>query len=266
MTGSSGRPAGPITRVVERDNATPAAEDRQKETPMSVLPDARIKQIEWFEQRLDAWTADPAAIGLSPMQVAQLASEIIDARTNYEAAQQARNESRSATVGFHASTETLLDNGRDLITTIKAFAEARNDPGVYVRAAVPPPADPGPLPAPGTPDRFRVALQGDGSLALAWHADNPAGSSGTIYEVWRSDAGGPMLFLGTTGTKRFHDTTLPAGTATAVYQITGVRSTRRGEPARFLVSLGTTTTTADNSSGNGGGGVDGDGDAMHIAA
>ncbi len=234
---------------------------------MGVLPPGRIRQIEWFEQRLDAWAADPAMIGLSLGQVAQLATDITAARADYEAAQQARNQSVSATVGFHASADTLVGNGRDLIATVKAFAEASDDPLVYARADVPPPAAPGVVPPPGTPTGFRVALRGDGALALSWHADNPSGSSGTIYEIMRSDNDGPMAFLATVGGKRFTDTTVPAGVGSVVYQITGVRSTSRGAPARFIVRLGTTptTNTTNTTTSKGGGGGGGGGD-MHIAA
>ena len=53
-----------------------------------------------------------------------------------------------------------------------------------------------------------------------------------------NQAGGPLEFLGLTGTRRFEDATIPAGTTGAVYRITAVRSTRRGEPAEFIVNLG----------------------------
>ncbi|VAX41651.1 hypothetical protein MNBD_PLANCTO03-615, partial [hydrothermal vent metagenome] len=200
-------------------------------------------------------------IGLTPAQVTQLAGELAEARADYETATRARNASMSATVGFHASADTLVGDGRDLIATIKAFAEASGDPQVYVRASVPPPAPPSVVGPPGTPTRFCVSLQGNGSFNLTWHADNPQGSSGTIYEVLRSDDGGPFAFLGTTGTRRFADTTLPAGTGTAVYQITGVRSTSRGEPARFIVQLGTKGTHTYNNADN-----NADEDGMNIAA
>ena len=40
------------------------------------------------------------------------------------------------------------------------------------------------------------------------------------------------------GEKRFDDETVPAGTPAVEYQVTAVRSTRRGQPARHLVNFG----------------------------
>ena len=53
------------------------------------------------------------------------------------------------------------------------------------------------------------------------------------------------MFLGTAGIKRFTDSTLPAGSTAATYEVTAVRSTGRGHPARFTVSLGVTGSKAD---------------------
>ncbi|VAX40508.1 hypothetical protein MNBD_PLANCTO03-1213 [hydrothermal vent metagenome] len=203
---------------------------------MAVLPDSRLAQIEWFEQRLAAWMANTAAIGLTPAQVSQLQGEIAAARAGYMAAQQSRNESKSSTVNYYTVSDTLVDDGRDLISTIKAFAEATNNPDVYVLADVPPPAPPGITPPPGTPYEFRVALRQDGSFGLEWKCNNPAGN--TVYEIMRSDAGGAMSFVNTAGDKSYIDTTIPANTSPLVYQITAIRSMLRGDPAQFIVQIG----------------------------
>lgn len=205
---------------------------------MGVLPDSRIQQIEWFEQRLAAWLLNAAAIGLTPAQVTQLQGEITAARSKYLLAQQARNDSKSATVGYHTASDTLVDDGRDLIATIKAFAETTGDPNVYVLADVPPPSPPGVLPPPGTPFDFKVGLRQDGSVEFDWKCDNPPGGGSVVYEILRSDAGGPMTFVSNAGEKSFIDATVPANTGPLNYQITAMRGTERGAPAQFLVRFG----------------------------
>ena len=45
-------------------------------------------------------------------------------------------------------------------------------------------------------------------------------------------------FLGTSGNRTFTDTTLPAGSRGVIYQVTAVRSTRRGESGQFNVNFG----------------------------
>jgi hypothetical protein len=101
------------------------------------------------------------------------------------------------------------------------------------------PNAPAPLPAPGRPTGFEVALRPDGAIALSWACANPPGSQGTVYTIARRvGEGGPMTILGVVGAKSFVDAELPAGAARVTYQIQAVRSTRRGEPAMFLVQFG----------------------------
>ncbi|VAX40710.1 hypothetical protein MNBD_PLANCTO03-464, partial [hydrothermal vent metagenome] len=239
--------------TTQKHNTKTRAGCRQKGIAMGVLPDSRIQQIEWFEQRLAAWMSNTAAIGLTPAQVSQLQGELAAARADYMTAQQARNDSKSATVGFHASSDTLVDDGRDLIKTIKAFAEATNDPNVYVLADVPPPAPPGVVPPPGTPFDFRVSLLQDGAIELGWKCNNPTGGGGTVYEIKRSEAGGPMAFINNTGAKSFVDNTVPANSGPVTYQITAVRSTLSGNPAQFTVQFGAGGTNQNNNADSGDG-------------
>ena len=49
-------------------------------------------------------------------------------------------------------------------------------------------ATPTPVPAPGTPFKFKVSLDQTGALTLGWKCENPTGSQGTIYQVWRKIA------------------------------------------------------------------------------
>ncbi|MDQ7014538.1 MAG: hypothetical protein Q9O74_11670 [Planctomycetota bacterium] len=168
----------------------------------------------------------------------QLQGEISAARIDYNSAQQARADSKSSTVSFHVSSDIMSEDGRDLITTIKAFAETTDDPNVYVLANVPPPAPPGVIPPPGTPEAFNVALLQDGAIELTWKNDNPPGSSGTLYEIRRSTEGGPMTLIDTVGERKFLDNTFPVNSGPVTYRVTAVRSTARGNPANYTVSFG----------------------------
>ena len=51
-------------------------------------------------------------------------------------------------------------------------------------------------------------------------------------------ANATFVYIGASGLKSFTDDTLPAGSASVTYQITAVRSTARGNPARFTVNFG----------------------------
>lgn len=235
---------------------------------MAVVPATRIGKIEFYEVHVEAWQADPAAIGLDPAQVAVLAERTDEARAAYLRAQEALNAARAAVLDYHLRVRTLHaapGGGADLIRTIRNFAEMTDDPEVYTRALLPGPRPRSTAPPPGTPRSLRADLLPAGGLRLTWKCDNPRGTQGTLYEIRRSDApsigaasgdggdydaaggggdarGGsaahPLVYLDTVGEKRFIDPRPPATRGGVIYQITALRSTRRGKPARFGVNIG----------------------------
>jgi hypothetical protein len=110
------------------------------------------------------------------------------------------------------------------------------DLGINVRAT------PSPAPPPGSPYKFDVSLSPDGSVVLKWKCDNPPGTSGTLYQVWRQVGTGELDYAGGAGEKKFTDTKIPAGAAIVTYVIQAVRSTSIGIPATFVVKFGTNST------------------------
>ena len=175
-------------------------------TALNVLPESRLAQIEWFEQRLAAWLGNTEAIGLTNAQVMQLQSEIAAARVSYNNSQQARADSKSATVTFYANTDVMSDDGRDLIKTIKAYAETTGDPNVYALANVPPPAEPTPAGPPDTPTNVTGVINSDGAVELKWN--------GTLAS---------RTFFESIGAKSFLDATVPFGTTSVQYRVRAKR-------------------------------------------
>ena len=190
-------------------------------TAMNVLPESRLAQIEWFEQRLAAWVANAEAIGLTPAQVTQLQSEIAAARVSYNSAQQARADSKSATVTFYANSDIMSEDGRDLIKTIKAYAETTGDPNVYALANVPPPAEPTPAGPPDTPTNVTGVINSDGAVELKW---NGTLASRTFFEVLRKIEGETTwTVIDSIGAKSFLDATVPFGTTSVQYRVRAKR-------------------------------------------
>jgi hypothetical protein len=106
-------------------------------------------------------------------------------------------------------------------------------------ASIPAPAKPSPIAPPGKPSQFIVKLNQEGSLELKWKCPNPAGAVGTMYHLHRrTEAGGALVYLGTSGERRFVDATLPPGSSQVTYQIQAFRSTSVGPAAQFNVNLG----------------------------
>ncbi len=244
---------------------------------MRIVPKSRSRTIEFYETRAQAWADDPASIGLTAERVAALADRAAEARDAHDAHLAAIVAASAAAARYHDAVDGLHADpgaGADTIATIKNFARTTGDPGVYVRAQLPAPTPTsgirfarggaGSALAPGTPFRFRVSLLQDGAVGLAWDCDNPTGSAGTMYEVFRKAASGGgtlasggrsdpnhgsesratggnnsgFVFVGTVGEKSFLDTTLPQGASPVTYRVTARRGKRLGRPAQFTVRFG----------------------------
>ena len=210
---------------------------------MPTVPSKPIARLSFYEAHIDPWTASAVGIGLTSGAVTALGTAADNARAAYTAHIAAQASAQAATLNF-AEKMRLLHNapgaGADMIRQIKTKALMSNDPNVYVLAEIPAPATPSPVGPPGTATDFKALLNAaDGSVKLSWKCPNPAGSTGTIYQVLRRiGAAGAFIPLTTLGARGFTDTTLPAGTATVTYQITAVRSTAAGVPAQFTVNFG----------------------------
>ena len=163
-------------------------------------------------------------------------SAAADALTAHQAAQ---NAARSATVALYDSLREMGDLGSALIKKIRAKAEQDGNNNAYVLANVPPPATPAPVPPPGQPTAFEVALTQTGALDMTWKCPNPPGAGGTVYNVFRRvGSTGEFDYLGGTGVKEFTDESAPAGAPLIMYKIQAVRSTLVGAWATFNVFMG----------------------------
>lgn len=206
---------------------------------MPIIPQKKMEQLAFFESHYPVWFAAPTTIGLTTAQATAFKTEVIAARGAFDAAQVARTAARSATGQQDTALGTAFRTCADLVRVIKSYAEQQPNPQtVYDAAGIPAPSTGSPVGPPGTPTNFSVSLQQNGAVNLAWKCVNPEGSVGTIYEVRRKTGTGAFQFIGAIGVRKFTDDTLTAGSTNVMYQITGVRSTVRGEPAQFGVNFG----------------------------
>ena len=205
---------------------------------MSVVPNTRVQKIEFYEVHSAVWRSQVAAVGLTAEETAEMEDRTASARAAYQAALNARDAAKAATNNFYDLVSDMGSFGAGLMSKIRGFAESTQNPNVYTLAQIPPPATPTPAPAPGTPMDFVVTLMQNGAVELKWKCANPAGVSGTLYECRRTIGAGPFVFIGATGVRSFTDDTIPTGSQGVVYEITAVRSTKRGNPAQFNVNFG----------------------------
>jgi hypothetical protein len=205
---------------------------------MPIVPAAKVDKIAFYENHTAPWSTNAVAIGTTAAAVTDLTTKTTAARAAYNAQQAAQDAAKAATLTLNSAIDAMAAAGAEIILQIRAKAATAGD-SVYALAQIPAPATPSPVGAPGTPTDFSVALDGDGAVKLKWKCANPAGSTGTLYQVWRrTSADGEFVYLGGSGTKDFVDETLPAGSTAVTYQIQGVRSTAIGPWAQFNVNFG----------------------------
>lgn len=230
---------------------------------MAIVPRTTAELLQWADTHGTTWTSAAASIGLTAAQVTAFKAKISSARSAV-AIQNAANEAKlAATNTARTELNALRESASDLVATIKAYADnAANPNTVYDAAQIPPPAPPTPVPAPGKPTGFAIALESDGSVTLSWEATNSAASSGAFFTISRKLPGqtGFTSLGGASGstaeTRRcfFTDATIPASAASAgaQYIVQGFRGTRAGTPSdAIIVQFGNdgATFSAANSAG-----------------
>jgi hypothetical protein len=211
------------------------------EIQMAIVPKKIPERIQFYQQRVTQWTDNATAIGLTAGEMTTMSARVTAAANALAAQLTAQQAAKDATIVLHNAVLLLGDYGATLIKQIKAKA-GQAGPGVYALASIPAPAIPSPVAPPGTPYKFEVVLQQDGSMQLKWKCDNPKGSSGTVYQVWRRiEPSSDYAYLGGVGEKQFTNATLPKGASMITYQIQAVRSTAVGQWGEFNVNFGVTS-------------------------
>lgn len=224
---------------------------------MPTIPTTHNAQIAWFEQRISDWIAQAENIGLTPEQLVALNPLITTARTDYDAAQAARQASKSSTMTANDSRGAMREFGGDLVKTIQAYAEASGDRSVYALAQIPAPAEPSPIGPPAVPSDIKGALNSNGSITLRWAGTR---EGGTVWMVQRQTAdtvNGPYTdwaLLESVSERTFNDITLPAGVAKAAYRIKAQRSPGGTSDwsETFTMSLGVVPQSGEQNEGNSG--------------
>ena len=204
------------------------------------LPKKTNERIQYVEQHIAPFETSTVAIGLVAGDVTDLETKAAAARTAFDLRESLRLQTEAATVDLNSKVDTLTVAWAACTDKIKGKAKQVGGTSVYTLAQIPPPATPSPTPAPGEPTNFAVELENNGALTLTWKCANPAGTKGTMYQLYRKVEGETAYtYIGGSGQRSFVDTTLPQGVSQVMYQIQAVRSTAVGPWATFVVTIGT---------------------------
>ncbi|MEQ9095052.1 MAG: hypothetical protein RIE32_02180 [Phycisphaerales bacterium] len=207
---------------------------------MSTVPHNALQAIDWVETRVPVWSAAGLTIGLDPLEVADLGtllSEAKDLKTQWLTAQ-ALADAKGA--DYRAGVKAMRAKASGQVTQIRGFARSKGNPdSIFTTAQIPLPADPGPSPAPGTPEGFTRQLLDGGGLRFTFTCDHPAGVKAVTYKVERQqDPQGPFEFLLNAKKREFEDSTF-LGTSTVIaYRVTAQTTTKDGLAASFTVRYG----------------------------
>ncbi len=221
---------------------------------MPLIPTNKAAAISFFQSHLAAWQSDPAAIGLTAQQVADLAAATDAAGASLLAMHEAHNAAQSATAANDADIAAMRALGSGLIATIRAFARASNDPGVYADADIPAPRPRTPAPTPDAPTHVRGSINNRGAVELRWKGTLALHAFFEVYRKFEDQH--EWTLLASVGAKAFTDETIPPGSTSAVsYFVLARRGEHRGEPSdpitvrMGVVPIDTNTPTAQPGSG-----------------
>jgi hypothetical protein len=205
---------------------------------MGLIPKSKSGTVAFYQSKIAPWQTNAVAIGTSAPEVTALDARLTAAQSAIAAQVAAKAAAETATATADEAVRLLEQAGADIIRQIRAKG-AIVGASVYALAQIPAPAFPSNRPAPGKPSGFKATLGEDGSLLLKWKCSNPAGTSGTMYQVWRKVDGGEFTYCGGCGAKEYVDGTIPVGTGNVTYQLQAVRSTAVGPWAQYNVNFGT---------------------------
>jgi hypothetical protein len=206
------------------------------------FPPNREADLVTFTQNFSAKiSSDPQRYSLTAPQAANYANLSDAFISAYQVANDKATRSPMNISLKSAAKESLLANLRMLARIVQSSPTTtnaiRDDLSLRHRGNAPTR-----MAAPGTPNRFAVSLDPTGSLTLRWKCDNPTGSSGTMYQIWRRiappGAAGEFQHLGVAGSRKFVDMTIPAGSPQVTYRVQAVRTKAVGAYAEFGVNLG----------------------------
>ncbi len=213
---------------------------------MTNFEGTRRQRLEWIEARITQWVANASQIGITSIQANNLKDLVGQASSAFTTAEFARAEAKNATRKYYDAVSDMSGPTRDLIATIKAFAETTDNPNVYALSSIDPPAPPTPVAAPTVPFDVSGSVSPTGNATITWDADRSGASSGIFFMVERK-RGNEATFsiIGGTAEKAFLDVDPRFATGTVQYR---VKAQRGGLSSEWSVPIAFSITT-------GGGGV-----------
>lgn len=183
---------------------------------------ARLLARRWQEQ-------GAASLGLDPAHVDALIALVESADEATAENLRAQSLARAANLSRRTAMKKARAAFGALVTSIDGYARFTGDRGVWARAFIAPPADPGPRPAPAAPRDGGFTLQSRGSIEVRFKGTG----EGVLYEIQRQVVPldghpGPWATVASGTGKTWTDECPPSGVQEVRYRARAMRPGRRG--------------------------------------
>ena len=200
-------------------------------TDTRTIPVDKAGQLDFFETRINAWSANAAAIGLLETQTTELSTLISTARSSYDTAQAAKQALKGLIELQDANLASMTQFGSQLVQTIRAFAVQTGDPQVYATAEIEPRKEPTPIP-PFPASNLSYELTTSGALRITWDGRLSTGTSYILERALFDAQGqpGPFESIAFVDQLSYIDETIPAGTVSVLYQVKGLKGEATTQP------------------------------------
>ncbi len=195
------------------------------------IPDDKPGQLEFFEERIDAWIDNAVDIGLTEFQSTGLNTRLTAARAAYDQAQAAKLALGGLIEVQDAALASLVEYGSQLVQTIRAWAKQTGSAQVYATALLEPRKDPEAIP-PFPASNLTYSLKTSGALEIKWDGRLSTGTSYILERALFDAQGGLGDFeaIAFVDTLSFVDETVPPGTVHALYQVKGLKGKETTDP------------------------------------
>lgn len=202
-----------------------------------IVPQTQEGLLNWYATRQPVWAANAAGLGLSVEQCTALATLVETAQDELAARELAREQAIAKTEDVHNALGALGGFGAALMATIRAFAEAKDDPSIYTTALIPAPKPDTPAGPATSPTEFSADPNPDGTITLKWKGTVAQNQS---FDIERSVDGGAWIFIKNTRKKSWKDVAVPTNISGITYRIYGTRDdVRSDKPTITQVLFGT---------------------------
>ncbi|UYV13786.1 MAG: hypothetical protein NCW75_05750 [Phycisphaera sp.] len=211
---------------------------------MSTIEQTQQGTLDFFNQRIAAWTASATELTLTAEDTAALAALLADAETKFDEAKEGWNEYRAKVDAQDEAIGALYEFGSLLVQQIRVAAKKDGTNQLYQLAQIDPPKPATPRTEAPIPTDLRTTNTTSGDIELSFKGSK---AGGAVFEVQRQlrEVGqqpGAWGYVATIGEKRYVDTAVPSGLAQISYRVrtqltTGVLS-QWSYPAPFYFGNG----------------------------